>query len=120
MTTRLVLVVAALVVACAHRSESDQPAQGAVTLPRRTGGPYQTEEWQLSSGGIFGERNRCVDRELAARNLNEFGDPQGTTYDGGSPLLGLTGRAADRYEYVMRHQPDIGTACSRVPLEEAR
>ena len=120
MTTRLVLLAAALVVGCAHRPENDQPAQGAVSLPLRTGGPYQKEEWQLNPGGVIGERNRCIDRELAARNLNEFGDAQGTTYPGGSPLLGLTGRAADRYEYVMRHQPEIGTTCNNAPVEPVR
>ncbi len=117
MVFRVALLVVALAAGCAHRRTDDGPAQGAVSLPRRTAGPYQSLEWQLNPGGVLGERNRCIDRELATRNLNEFGDPQGTTYPGGSPLLGLTGRAADRHEYVMRHQPDIGTACNRAPIE---
>lgn len=120
MTTRLVLAVALLAGACAHRSEEHRPAQGAVMLPRPSAGPYDVQQWQLAPGAVEGERNRCVDRELAARNLNEFGDAPGTTYPGGSPLLGLTGRAADRYQYVMRHVPDIGTACSRAPAEPQR
>jgi hypothetical protein len=119
MTTRLVLLLATLAAACAHGHPSEVP-QGTVSLPRRTSGPYQAEDWQLAPGAAVGERNRCVDRELAARKLNEFGDPQGTTYTGGSPLLGLTGRAADRYEYVMRRQPDIGTICRQTPVEPVR
>jgi len=118
MTPRSVLLVALLAAGCAHRTEA--PAQGAQSLPGRTGGPYTTDDWQLSSSGMVAERNRCIDRELAARDLNEFGDPQGTTYEGGSPLLGLTGRAADRYDYVMHRRPEIGTACTRAPGEPHR
>ncbi|GEJ55516.1 hypothetical protein [Anaeromyxobacter diazotrophicus] len=120
MTPRLALLALLLAAGCAHRPEAVRPAQGAVSLPRRSAGPYQPEDWQLAPGAVLGERNRCVDRELTARRLNEFGDPEGTTYPGGSPLLGLTGRAADRYEYVMRRQPDIGTVCSRAPGDPQR
>jgi hypothetical protein len=120
MITRLVLALALLAGACVHGSAESRPAQGAVMLPRPSAGPYDAEPWQLSPGAAEGERNRCVDRELAARDLNEFGDRPGTTYPGGSPLLGLTGSAADRYPYVMRHVPEIGTRCSRAPGEPQR
>lgn len=120
MTTRAALIAAALAVAaCSHAG--GEPARNTVALPRATGvGPDQPGGWQTSPAAYVGERNRCVDRELGARQLNEFGDPEGTTYPGGSPLLGLTGRAADRYEYVMRHRPEIGSTCSRAPGEPQR
>lgn len=118
MTTRVALLATALaLVACSHPTE-ERSARNSVSLPRATGlGPDQPGGWQASAGGLVGERNRCVDRELGRLRLNEFGDPPGTTYEGGSPLLGVTGRVPDRYEYVMRHRPEIGSACSRAPNE---
>lgn len=119
MTIRPALLAAAALAgaACSH-TDADRPARNSVALPRSAGmGLDEPGGWQASPGGYVGERNRCVDRELDRLQLNEFGDPPGTTYEGGSPLLGVRGRVPDRYEYVMRHRPDIGSACSRAPLE---
>jgi hypothetical protein len=58
----------------------------------------------------------CLDRELAQRHLNEFGDPVGTFYPGGTPLFDeATGRRMDRPEYVFAHHPDIRRACDSGP-----
>ena len=55
----------------------------------------------------------CLDRELAARHLNEFGDPEGTMYTGGTPLFDeKTGKRTDRAEYVFSRHPDIRGTCS--------
>ena len=54
----------------------------------------------------------CLDRELAARHLNEFGDPEGTMYTGGTPLFDeKSGKRTDRAEYVFSRHPDIGRVC---------
>ena len=54
----------------------------------------------------------CVDGELTKRNLNEFGDPKGTAYAGGTPLFDEpTGKSTDRVEYVFKKHPDIKAAC---------
>jgi hypothetical protein len=49
-----------------------------------------------------GAFHACVDRELSRRGLNAFGDPPGTA----------AREVDDRYEYVTRRYPDIGTVCS--------
>ena len=54
----------------------------------------------------------CLDRELAARGLNSFGDPQGTMYAGGTPLFDeRTGASTSREQYVFSHHPELASAC---------
>jgi len=54
----------------------------------------------------------CLDRQLAAKRLNPFGDPEGTMYAGGSPLFDeKTGRSTPREQYVFAKHPDIARAC---------
>jgi hypothetical protein len=104
-----VVVTGVLLAACAPRQRASEPAQGAVELPTST----EPGGWRLSSGAALGERNRCVDRELRARGLNEFGDPEGTTYAAGQPL-GVTA-TTDRVEYVLQRRPEIRSACTPLP-----
>lgn len=55
----------------------------------------------------------CLDRELAAKGLNSFGDPEGTMYAGGTPLFDeRTGRTISREQYVAARRPDIARACA--------
>ena len=54
----------------------------------------------------------CLDRELAARGLNSFGDPPDTAYPGGTPLFNeATGKSTDRAAYIFARHPEIGLAC---------
>jgi hypothetical protein len=54
----------------------------------------------------------CLDRELAAKGLNQFGDPPDTVYAGGTPLFDeKTGRAIPRDRYVFGRHPEIARAC---------
>ena len=54
----------------------------------------------------------CIDRELLSRGLNEFGDPPGTMYTGGTPLFDeKTGRTIPREEYISARHPEIARAC---------
>jgi len=49
-----------------------------------------------------------VDNWLADNGLNKYGDPDGTTYMGCSPLFDETsGQMLDRYEYVLRKYPHL-------------
>jgi len=55
----------------------------------------------------------CLDQQLASRGLNEFGDPPGTNYPGGTPLFDeRTGKRTDRAGYILSRHPDIARACS--------
>ena len=58
-------------------------------------------------------RAACVDAQLAARHLNQYGDPPGTVYAGGTPLFDeRTSVARDRIQYVLDRHPGIGQACA--------
>lgn len=48
----------------------------------------------------------CVDRELVARGLNAYGDPQGTTYQDHPPV-----DEGGRVLYVASRSPEIRVAC---------
>ncbi|HYS82049.1 MAG TPA: hypothetical protein VEM76_15165 [Anaeromyxobacteraceae bacterium] len=118
---RSVLVATILAGGCAGAPRPPPAAPSAVSLPRSSSlAPDQQPGFAVPVGAQLSERNRCVDRELVERQLNDFGDPEGTTYPGGSPLLGVTGRAGDRHEYVLRHHPEIGVTCTQALGEPER
>ena len=114
MRLGLVTAVVLGIAACSHGAGGAEASPTAVALPR----PVYLDEprWAVPIGAERGERERCIDRELSARNLNEFGDAAGTTYAPGSPILALTDRS-DRYRYVMQRHPDIAVQCTRAPLQ---
>jgi hypothetical protein len=54
----------------------------------------------------------CVDKWLAARRLDPYGNPLGTMYAGGTPLFDeRTGEHVDRLAYVYKRQPLARAAC---------
>jgi hypothetical protein len=121
-----VLAAAALVAACSHapRAPGDaaerapRPAPGAVLLPSAASGPLDHTSWKLPAGAQRGERERCIDGALRALHLNDYGDPEGTTYADGRPV-GVSA-SSDRYAYVMRRRPDIAVDCSHAAGEPDR
>jgi hypothetical protein len=77
-------------------------APGPAPAPRPDGAPPAASA-----------RASCVDRELAARGLNPYGDPADTMYAGGTPLFDeKTGVTVDRVQYVLAHRPEIASACA--------
>ncbi len=120
MAKRALLLAGVLMAgaSCAHGGE-DGPSSAAV-LPRAVeGSPDQPPTQPVIPGSVvLGERRRCMDLELQRRGLNQYGDPFGTTYPTGSPLVNaVSGTTEDRYDYVTRRLPDIGTRCSRAAYE---
>jgi hypothetical protein len=112
----LALLLLAAAVACAGARRGGDPSPSAVALPREASrSPDGSPSWDVPLAGRASERNRCIDRELAARDLNEFGDARGTTYPEGEPLE--VAKGADRHEYVMRRHRGIAAQCSRAPGE---
>src|SRR5690349_10608287 len=60
----------------------------------------------------------CVDVWLTQRDLNQYGDPVGTVYAGGTPLFDeKTGRTTDRIQYVVRKHPELQQACPQEVLK---
>ena len=60
-----------------------------------------------------GSAQSCLDRQLAAKGLNQYGDPEGTMYPGGTPLFDeKTGRTTPREQYVFAKHPELARACA--------
>jgi hypothetical protein len=54
-----------------------------------------------------------VDAWLKKRGLDQYGNPAGTMYIGGTPLFNeVTGETIDRLEYVYQQQPEAQAACA--------
>ena len=54
------------------------------------------------------ETKRRIDDHIKEKGLNEYGDPQGTVYAGGTPLFDeMTGRRMDKYEYILKKNPGL-------------
>jgi hypothetical protein len=59
-----------------------------------------------------GQAVSCVEQWLAQRDLNQYGDPVGTMYAGGTPLFDeRTGTTTDRMQYLLRKRPELQQAC---------
>jgi hypothetical protein len=56
----------------------------------------------------------CVDKWLADRGLDRYGNPSGAMYAGGTPLFDeRTGQRRDRLQYVYERQPEARKACAK-------
>ena len=57
---------------------------------------------------IDDETRRRIDQWIRENGRNEFGDPPGTVYAGGTPLFNeMTGQSMDRYEYILKRHPEL-------------
>jgi len=118
---RLVLVWTILAAGCAGSPHAAPAGASSVSMPRTSSlGPNNQPGFAVPIGAEKSERNRCIDRALAEQNLNDYGDPEGTTYPGGPPVFGVAGAAGDRYQYVLQRHPDIGVNCTRALGEPER
>ncbi len=54
------------------------------------------------------ETRRRIDDWIRKNNRNEYGDAKGTVYAGGNPLFNeMTGRTTDRYDYIIKRNPEL-------------
>jgi hypothetical protein len=100
--------------ACSHAAPAGSQAEPKVQSPGSVSLPspgVDQPRWKTPPGAYLAERNLCIDRELVRRHLNEFGDARGTKYAQGAPQ-GVTTNL-DRYNYVLRHRPEIAVTCTR-------
>jgi len=55
---------------------------------------------------------QCVDGWLSSKELDEYGNPKGTMYMGGTPLFDeASGKTTDRLEYIYQNHPEAKAAC---------
>jgi len=61
----------------------------------------------LHSQKISASEKKQIDSWIKKNNLNQYGDPVGTIYAGGTPLFDeSTGQILDLYEYILKKHPD--------------
>ena len=73
---------------------------------------------QANASDASSQSASCVDLWLAQRDLNQFGDPVGAVYAGGTPLFDeKTGRSTDRMEHLLRKHPQLQQACPEEALK---
>lgn len=117
-------VVAALVVggtvACAkNEPPAATPTPGPPAAPAASPAPtpMPSPAETPSPGGTRLSASReaeeaCVDKWLAERRLDRYGNPEGTMYAGGTPLFNeRTGEQVDRLAYVYKLQPLAQATC---------
>ena len=76
------------------------------------GGPPPVREEKASQ--VDAATRQRIDAWLAEKHLNEFGDPPGTSYTGGTPLFNEhTGVRRERYEYILSKHPELQSAPER-------
>jgi hypothetical protein len=60
----------------------------------------------------------CLEREQRVKGTNQFGDPIGTSYAGGSPLMDeRTGTTVTLDEYIRVHHPDLYLRCRPMSID---
>ena len=90
-----------------------KPAPGAAPAVKPAPGAAPAPKPAALAAPTASARAACVDAQLAARHLNQYGDPPGTVYAGGTPLFDeRTSVARDRIQYVLDRHPGIGQACA--------
>jgi hypothetical protein len=75
--------------------------------------PVKIEGWPVKTGNAqTPAAEECMDRWLAAQNLDEFGAPKGTAHAGLTPLFDeTTGTARSRWDYVVGLHPGLARVC---------
>ena len=83
-------------------------------LPSRITGNHQVESQVectkvgLNSMAVDEATKKRIDAWIKSEGRNDFGDPKGTNYAGGTPLFDMrTGRTRDRYDYILERNPQL-------------
>lgn len=54
------------------------------------------------------DTRKRIDGWIRKEKRNEFGDPKGTVYAGGTPLFDMrSGKTRDRYEHILDKHPEL-------------
>lgn len=65
-----------------------------------------TDVGQISTQ-ISAKEKEQINNWIKENDLNQYGDPKGTIYAGGSPLFNeFTGENLDLYQYILEKHPD--------------
>lgn len=68
---------------------------------------FSDEATQLEESVLSSFERGQIEAWIVEEDLNEYGDPEGTMYTGGTPLFNeATGETTDRFEYIIQNHPD--------------
>ena len=87
----------------------------------RAGGPARGAGRTHSTGAgrriqLDAKQTECAERWLKGHGLDDYGNPKGTMYAGGTPTFDeTTGRSVDRWTLVAKNRPEALQSCA-VPL----
>ena len=58
-------------------------------------------------------QTECVEKWLKGHGLDDYGNPRGTMYAGGTPTFDeATGRTVDRWSLVVKNRPEALQSCA--------
>lgn len=79
---------------------------GALVIREKNKSELNQSNNQQSGQNLNQSEKDRINAWLAANNLNQYGDPQGALYAGGTPLFDeRTGQTTDRYDYIIKNHP---------------
>jgi hypothetical protein len=105
------------------RPDEPNPEQRAEAPPRVETGPAAAvpgsaptaqplHPYTFPAPGVVASYQACIDRELARRGLNVFGDPPGTQYTGGGDEPPAVRAGLPRRQYAVERVPGLQASCA--------
>ena len=112
----LVLAAAGCRPSSSHQGTAPPPPEASNPAPRPTPAAEGSTTPAPVPLRVDAKQTECVDRWLKGHGLDDYGNPQGTMYAGGTPTFDeTTGKSVDRWTLVMKNRPEALQSCA-VPL----
>ena len=101
-----------------HEASAPPPPSSAPPVARPTPPAARAAPAPVAAARIQPDpkQTECVEKWLKGHGLDDYGNPQGTLYAGGTPTFDeTTGRYADRWTMVAKNRPEALQSCA-VPI----
>lgn len=97
-----------------HQVSTTAPAPAGPTAGRPQSAAERAPAPVSGSGPrLDAKQTECVEKWLKGHGLDDYGNPQGTMYAGGTPTLDeATGRTVDRWSLVAKNRPEALQSCA--------
>jgi len=114
----LLLAAAACRPSTPHEASAPPPPPSAAPAARPTPPAERAAPAPVAASRIQldAKQTECVEKWLQGHGLDDYGNPKGTLYAGGTPTFDeATGRSVDRWTLVAKNRPEALQSCA-VPL----
>jgi len=114
----LLLAAAACRPSTPHEASAPPPPPSAAPAARPTPPAERAAPAPVAASRIQldAKQTECVEKWLQGHGLDDYGNPKGTMYAGGTPTFDeATGRSVDRWTLVAKNRPEALQLCA-VPL----